>query len=92
MPRLALYLRQVPGLSSPRGNAAHLKDPCSPSALVNSSKARGESISRNGSVKGRPSGEIIQEEDEDEEEDEVEVVEEFSPVKPGEIVEITEGR
>jgi hypothetical protein len=60
---------------------------------TNNSKVRAESsLSRSGSVKGRPSGElVIQEEDEDEE-DGVEVVEEFSPVKPGEIAEITEER
>jgi hypothetical protein len=42
---------------------------------------RGENGSRSGSVQGRRSGEIIEEEDE--EDLEVEEVEEFSPVKFG---------
>ena len=53
---------------------------------------RGERESRSGSVQGRPSGEqIIEEEDEDDEEY-VEEVDEFSPVKAGETVEVLEER
>jgi hypothetical protein len=46
------------------------------------SRVRGETGSRSGSVQGRRSGEIIVEEEEDEDED-VEEVDEFSPVKEG---------
>jgi hypothetical protein len=55
------------------------------------------SVSRSSSVQRKRSSELaIQEEDEEDEivEDEegVEVVDEFSPVKPGEVVEVLEGR
>jgi hypothetical protein len=60
------------------------------------SGVRGERGSRSGSVQGRRSGEVIEEEDEElceleevlGEEDEVEEVEEFSPVKADEVVEM----
>jgi hypothetical protein len=63
---------------------------------VGSSGNRGERVSRSGSVQGRRSGEVIEEEDEElgeleevlGEEDEVEEVEEFSPVKADEVVEM----
>jgi len=55
--------------------------------------ARGERDSRSGSVQGRPSGEqIIEEEEEDDGDDDVEEVDEFSPVKAGETVEVLEER
>jgi hypothetical protein len=53
-------------------------------------KGRADSLSRSSSVARRRSGEalVIQEEDEeeDEEEDDVELVDEFSPVKPGDVI------
>ena len=60
------------------------------------SGSRGERGSRSGSVQGRASGEVIEEEDEElgeleevlGEEEEVEEVEEFSPVKADEVVEM----
>ena len=60
------------------------------------SGSRGERGSRSGSVQGRTSGEVIEEEDEElgeleevlGEEEEVEEVEEFSPVKADEVVEM----
>ena len=55
---------------------------------LHNSGRRESGASRSNSVQGRRSGEIIEEEDEDmmEEEEEVEEVEEFSPVKFGEVV------
>jgi hypothetical protein len=51
-----------------------------------SSKNRGDSLSRSSSQHRRKSGELIIEEEDEDEEEGVEVVEEFSPVKPGEVV------
>lgn len=90
-PGLSVFARRKrnvfkgPMLSLPLGGAA------------NSVGSRSDRGSRSGSVQGRPSGEIIEEEDEDEvgglsnvpcEEEYVEEVEEFSPIKAGETVEV----
>jgi hypothetical protein len=57
-----------------------------------SGKPRGDSLSRSSSQRKR-SGELtIAEEDEDEDDDAVELVDEFSPVRPGEIVEVSDER
>jgi hypothetical protein len=59
-------------------------------SLANTGSRRSDSLSRSGSIQRRRSGEIIEEEDEDEDDD-VEVVEEFSPVKPGdEVIEVAD--
>ncbi|KIW01455.1 uncharacterized protein PV09_07212 [Verruconis gallopava] len=64
-----------------------------PMLTLGHSTGRRETGSRSGSVQGRTSGEIIEEEDENEGavEEEVEEVEEFSPVKFGEVVLEEEG-
>jgi hypothetical protein len=58
-------------------------------SLGSSGGRRSDSLSRSGSIQRRRSGEVIEEEDEDE--DDVELVEEFSPIKPGdEIIEVSD--
>lgn len=76
-----------PGIMFAKRKRSPFKGPMLSVHTGSSTKSRGESISRSSSQRQRKSGElIIEEEDEDEEEEGVEVVEEFSPVKPGETV------
>jgi hypothetical protein len=66
------------------------------SLSIGSGKSRADPLSRSSSAQRKRSGEeaAIQEEDEDEEDfEDIEVVDEFSPVKPGdEIVEVSDER
>jgi hypothetical protein len=77
-----------PGLIFAKRKRSPFKGPML--SLGNNAGRRSDSLSRSGSIQRRRSGEVIEEEDEDEDED-VELVEEFSPIKPGdEIIEVSD--